>query len=256
MVMPDLVLSVCPICDSRHSVFRQSAAVQDREMVWYECRTCSSFLLWAGSDQWIYQKVGCPEKAHLLKQTLTTAELEAMAEAAAEKLTKVLEPAEQEEPEWGARLNTVWQRKATDYPRWVTKAAVPGWGDKGLFVWHRDSKTITKLRPTQAARLLDFLQTEEAWKQQGIEVFETPVQLKLGDPDWKPEDPRVNLIALDPSQAQELFKLLTEKESELRQMAKEEEEDTQRRWAQVFDLLLSARKRTRTDELKRETGYE
>ena len=142
--------------------------------------------------------------------------------------------AEQEEPEWGARLNTVWQRKATDYPRWVTKAAVPGWGDKGLFVWHRDSKTITKLRPTQAARLLDFLQTEEVWKQQGIEVFETPVQLKLGDPDWKPEDPRVNLIALDPSQAQELCELLTEKESELRQMAKEEEEDAQRRWAQVL----------------------
>ena len=96
--MLNLVLSVCPICETRHSVFRQSAVAQDHEMVWYECRRCSSFLLWAGKDHWIYQKVGRHVKTHLLKQTLTTAELEAMAEAAAQNLSSVSEAAD--EGEW------------------------------------------------------------------------------------------------------------------------------------------------------------
>lgn len=254
--MPNLSLSVCPVCDARDSLSRQSAAVQDHEMVWYECQKCSSFLLWAGDDQWIYQKVGRQEKAHLLKQTLTTAELEAMAEAAAEKLTKASEPAEPEEPEWGACVNTHFQRNPADFPSWVRKPGVPGWGDKGLFVWHRDSKTLTKLRPIKAVQLLDFLQTEEAWKQQGIEVFETPAQLKLGDPDWKPEDPRVNIIALTPSQVQQLFELLSDKESELRQMAKEEEEDRRRRWARVYNLIMTLPQRIKTDELENESNEE
>ena len=158
--MPNLVLSMCPICDSRHSVFRQSAAVQDREMVWYECRICSSFLLWAGDDQWIYQKVGRDDKAHLLKQTLTTAELQAMAIAAAEKLAEASQTIEQQEPEWGATVNTHWQRGTAGLPSWVREPSIRTWEDRGLMVWHRDSRTVTKLRPTQAVRLLDFLRAE------------------------------------------------------------------------------------------------
>lgn len=245
--MPNLSLPVCPVCDARDSLSHQSAAVRDHQMVWYECQKCSSFLLWAGDDQWIYQKVERQEKAYLLKRTLTTAELEAMAEAAAEKATETSHPAEEEEPEWGACVNTRFERNPADFPSWVGKPDVLGWGDKGLFVWHRDSKTLTKLRPIEAVQLLDFLQTEETWKQQGIQVFETPGQLRLGDPDWKPEDPRVNVITLAPSQVQQLFELLSDKESDLRQMAKEEEEDRRRRWKQVYDRLLRLPKRTKTN---------
>ena len=66
-------------------------------------------LLWAGNDQWIYQRVGRQEKAHLLKATLSTAELEAMAEPA--RLV------ERDGSTWAVRVNNHWRGEAADYPR-------------------------------------------------------------------------------------------------------------------------------------------
>lgn len=64
-------------------------------------------LLWAGNDQGIYQKVGRQEKAHLLKQALSTAELEAMPEPAMS--------AERDGSNWAVTANTHWRGRATDY---------------------------------------------------------------------------------------------------------------------------------------------
>lgn len=81
--MSELSLSACPICQAANSLSRQERTMQERAYVWYECRECGSVLLWLGGEQWAYQKVGRPEKAHLLKQPLTQGELAALAQPAA-----------------------------------------------------------------------------------------------------------------------------------------------------------------------------
>ena len=74
--MSQLNLQVCPICYETGSLVRQTKTVQGTAYLWYECQHCSSVLLWMGGDTWTYQKVGLPDKAHLLKQPLSAIELE------------------------------------------------------------------------------------------------------------------------------------------------------------------------------------
>ena len=79
--MSELNLPACPICQSWDSLSRQSRTVQNSSYVWYECQWCGSVLLQAGTNRWTFQKVGRTDKSHLLKQTLTTAELQDMVSA-------------------------------------------------------------------------------------------------------------------------------------------------------------------------------
>lgn len=73
--MSELSLSACPICLAEDSFCLETIEREGRLFVWYECQECESVLLWMGDDEWSYQKVGREEKAHLLKQPLTVAEL-------------------------------------------------------------------------------------------------------------------------------------------------------------------------------------
>lgn len=77
-LMSELSLSLCPICHAPNSLSRSQREVSGQAYVWYDCGECASALLWVGGDQWIYQKIGRPEKEHLLKQLLSLDELESM----------------------------------------------------------------------------------------------------------------------------------------------------------------------------------
>lgn len=234
--MSNLHLPVCPVCGSADSLFRQTTAVQDHEIVWYECRVCSSFLLSVGEDRWIFQKVGREDKAQLLKQTLSTAELEAMVQVST--AAKTPEPTEQDEPGWGARVNTRWRGEAKDYPQWTRGIDQSKWGKKGLLLWDHSTQTVTHLSARQAVGLLESFRTEEAWKQEGIVLGENSTKLKLNDPEWEPQTCLLNKIQLSPSQVQELFELLGREEPELRRLSEFEKAEKERRLGQVYSLLL------------------
>lgn len=77
--MTELSLPLCPICYAPGSLARQSQEIAaGRTLVWYECRECASVLVGTGGGQWTYQKIGRPDKAHLLKQPLAVSDLLAL----------------------------------------------------------------------------------------------------------------------------------------------------------------------------------
>jgi len=53
--MSELNLPACPICHAQNSLFRKTLERTGQTFTWYECRECSSVLLWLGGDQWAYQ---------------------------------------------------------------------------------------------------------------------------------------------------------------------------------------------------------
>lgn len=234
--MSNLHVSVCPVCGSADSLFRQTTAVQDHEIVWYECRVCSSFLLWVGEDRWIFQKVGREDKAQLLKQTLSTAELEAMVQVST--AAKTPESTERDEPGWGARVNTRWRGEARDYPQWARGLDQRKWGEKGLLLWDHGAQTVTHLSAAQAVDLREFLRTEEAWKREGIVLGENSTKLKPNDPEWEPQTCLLNKIQLSPAQVRKLFEVLAREEAELRRMSEFEKAEKERRRGRVYSLLL------------------
>ncbi len=78
--MSQLNLPVCPICQARDSLSPETMNRGEQSFLWYECAECGSVLLSAGDDRWAYQKVGREDKGHLLKQSMTVAELQALVE--------------------------------------------------------------------------------------------------------------------------------------------------------------------------------
>ena len=76
--MAELNLEACPICHGQDRLFRQSMDRGGRRFIWYQCQGCGSALLWVGDDRWAYQKVGKENKEHLLGQSLSTRELQAL----------------------------------------------------------------------------------------------------------------------------------------------------------------------------------
>ncbi len=84
--MSELSLSSCPICLSEDNLSRQTIERDNRLFLWHECSECGSVLLWMGDDQWAYQKIGREDKAHLLKQSMTVAELTALLPSPEEEL--------------------------------------------------------------------------------------------------------------------------------------------------------------------------
>jgi hypothetical protein len=250
--MPRLNLSACPICDSRDSLSRQASSVEGHEIVWYECRQCSSFLLWAGNDQWIYQRVGRKEKAHLLKQPLTTAALEDRAQPAA--AAKAEESAEEDGPAWGVRINTDRRSKAKNYPQWAHPVDQQKWGERGLIVWDRGAQTITRLSATQAVGLLDALRNGDVWKERGIVVGEPTMVFTLDKRDPKREYQLVNTIALVPSQVQELLDFLARHEAELRQISAVEEDEKNEAIWRAHNILIRAAQRAEARESETPDG--
>ena len=83
--MAVLDLAVCPICQARDSLERQTTQLENRTHVTYECLECGTLLAWLGDDMWLeadrwsFQKVGRPEGADLLYRSMTVAELRKLA---------------------------------------------------------------------------------------------------------------------------------------------------------------------------------
>jgi hypothetical protein len=83
--MSVLDLAVCPICQARDSLARQTTTVEGRSHIMYECLECGSVVAWLGddlwleADRWAFQEIGREEMAYLLHRSMTAAELQELA---------------------------------------------------------------------------------------------------------------------------------------------------------------------------------
>jgi hypothetical protein len=83
--MSVLDLAVCPICQAKDSLARQTATVEGRSHITYECLECGSVVAWLGddlwleADRWAFQEIGREEMAYLLHRSMTAAELQELA---------------------------------------------------------------------------------------------------------------------------------------------------------------------------------
>lgn len=237
--MLDLNFSICPICGTVHDVVRQTTTAGDQEIAWYECLMCTSILLSVGNDQWVYQKVGRNEKAHLLKRTLTTSELRALAETV-EVEAVVLEPDQHvEQVGWGARVNTKWRRGAQDYPSWANDYQRNKWQQQGLLLWDHQGKRVSRLSAAQALGVLEFMHGDETWQQEGIIIGEPAVRIVIDKKQkHEPQESLTNEMALTSEQALELFELLQRYEADLQEMREAGKEDRSRRLCRVTTILF------------------
>lgn len=150
-----------------------------------------------------------------------------------------MEPVEnQDEAEWGMRLNHRAWSAAKDWPAWTNPRQREKWREKGLIVWDEATQTVTRLRGRHALAILPQLRRNPQWKQHGCIVGEPAWQLSLDDPDDKGEPVLADQIALGPEQTAALLDLLMEKEGVLKQMADEEEAEESRVLAEVCDILI------------------
>jgi hypothetical protein len=92
----------------------------------------------------------------------------------------------EEEPQWGARVNTEWRRVSRDYPTWANPRQREKWNERGLVLCDHEAKQITWLSATTTLRLLNQLRTTDGWKKQGLVVGEPAVGFSLNDPERKP----------------------------------------------------------------------
>jgi hypothetical protein len=83
--MSVLDLAVCPICQAKDSLARQTQTLEGRSHITYECLECGSVVAWLGddlwleADRWAFQEIGREEMAHLLHRSMTAAELQELA---------------------------------------------------------------------------------------------------------------------------------------------------------------------------------
>jgi len=142
------------------------------------------------------------------------------------------------EPLWGARVNRSRSHRTQDCPDWANRLQREKWKERSLVLWDHESHQITGLSATQALQVLNHLRTNDDWKQQGIVVGEPATRLSIDDPTREPEEVLINQMNLSPVQVQELFNLLRENETMLKEQSEQEEREQKRALFQAYDFLL------------------
>jgi hypothetical protein len=145
---------------------------------------------------------------------------------------------QQDEPSWGVRINRRGLHRAKDCPRWASPLQREKWEKWGLILWDHKSHQVTRLSATQALQVLDYLHTNDDWKQQGVIMGEPATRLSIDDPTREPEEVLVDQMDLGPVQVQELFDLLKNNEPVLRELSEQEEKEQGEALRQVYNILL------------------
>jgi hypothetical protein len=144
----------------------------------------------------------------------------------------------QKEPLWGARINRSGLRRTHDCPDWANRLQREKWKERSLVLWDHESHQITGLSVTQALQVLNHLRINDDWKQQGVVVGEPVTRLSIDDPTREPEEVLINQIDLSPAQVQELFNLLRENETMLKEQSEQEERERKQALLQAYNFLL------------------
>jgi hypothetical protein len=144
----------------------------------------------------------------------------------------------QEEPSWGIRINRRGVYRAKDCPRWANPLQREKWGKRGIILWDYESHQVTRLSATQALKVLNYLCSNDDWKHQGVIVGESATRLSIDDPTQEPEQVLVDQMELVPTQVQELFDLLQNNESMLKELSEQEHKERGEALRQVYNTLL------------------
>jgi len=142
------------------------------------------------------------------------------------------------EPLFGMRINRGRLHATRGCPDWANQLQREKWEERTLVLWDHESHQITGLSATQALHVLNHLRTNDDWKQQGVVIGEPVTRLSIDDPTREPEEVLINQIDLSPAQVQELFNLLRENETMLKEQSEQEEREQKRALFQAYDFLL------------------
>jgi hypothetical protein len=93
---------------------------------------------------------------------------------------------------WGIRFNEYpnYQRfhkgtKPEGCPEWLESHRIPVWQEQGLIIWNNIDRKLESLRDTEALRLLHELNSQEAWKSDGVSVTRLVHQIEIDLPPRK-----------------------------------------------------------------------
>src|SRR5271157_548222 len=166
------------------------------------------------------------------------------------------------EATWGMRFNEFpnYRRvpkgqKPDGCPEWFEIQHFNNWQGQGLIIWNNIDRKLETLNGTESLKLLGELNSQDAWKSNGVAVtrlvhrFELNLpsrkKRKKGEPEPlskvegpKGEDVYEEIIHLPPEAGYELIELLKSKKHIITQMAELEKKRFQEALEQLWDSII------------------
>jgi len=135
-------------------------------------------------------------------------------------------------------------------PDWLTPLQQQDWQRRGIVVWDTDLRIVAHLYAAYALELLEHLQSNDAWKANGLVIGSPVFQLstssastpstKVGG-SWLLE----NQMELLPDQVQVLIKFLSAQESLLKRISSYDKEDAEQALSKVYQLIAAYGRKVR-----------
>lgn len=161
---------------------------------------------------------------------------------------------------WGIRFNELpdYRRvgkgqKPEGCPEWFGERHFRNWQDQGLIIWNDIDRKIETLNGTEALKLLRELDSQDAWKSNGVSITRLVHRIELSPPSRKKrkkgepepsvekpkgEDVYEEIIHLPPEAGYELIELLESKKQIITQMAEQEKKRAQEALGRAYDFLF------------------
>lgn len=164
------------------------------------------------------------------------------------------------ETTWGIRFNEYpnYQRipkgqKPEGCPEWLESHRFHTLQEQGLIIWNNIDRKLETLNGTESLKLLSELNSQEAWKSNGVSIarlvhrielnLPTRKKRKKGEPEPDVEKPKgedvyEEIMHLPPEAGYELIELLESKKQFITEMAEQEKKSAQEALGRVWDLLF------------------
>ncbi len=143
-------------------------------------------------------------------------------------------------------------------PDWATWSQRDDWCKLGVVLWDTPTKTVTRLKATQAMKLLTALRGNRGWEERDITVGEPVNAIPLDESDAKGRDVLVNAITLDPQRTHTLMAWLTEREALLSKIARVQADESADALADICKFTLkriAERERESADQITGQVSY-
>ncbi|MCL4299772.1 MAG: hypothetical protein KJ077_28815 [Anaerolineae bacterium] len=162
------------------------------------------------------------------------------------------------EPSWGVYLNSgryINRPIPATCSAWTKPVDKLIWHKRGVVVWDNEAQQAEVLSARHALELLEYSQTTETWKVEGLPIMVQATRLVIdSEPkrkrsrkdaeapkpqtDPKPQSVIVERFRLKPDASERFLALLQANETTLRQMAAKQEEEQAEVLADVYDFIL------------------
>lgn len=141
---------------------------------------------------------------------------------------------------------------------WIRPIEKNDWQKKGVVIWSNQAQQVEILSANHSLQLIDYMQTKDTWKAEGIPITRQYTRIVLPDDRKKKKGNRKKdenpieaeeqtstsetvveeRFRLNPTQSAEFLQILETNEALLREMAKEEEQECSRAFMQVYSFLF------------------